>query len=101
MEYIYPDERVTHYQQGFAKDEDNYEYRWYEADGFNIGNRGWREALEKLAQDKLAKLRQQDPAWESFVVIRDSIIGTGSEPEPMRPLTFSFRRKKVVPIPDC
>jgi hypothetical protein len=101
MEYIYPDERFTHHEQGFSKDEVNYEYRWYEADGFNIGKVGWRESLERFAQGKLTNLKQQDPTWEPFVVLRDSIIGTDIEPEPMRPLAFSFRRKKVLPIPVC
>ncbi|NOS83009.1 MAG: hypothetical protein E8D46_09460 [Nitrospira sp.] len=100
MEYIYPDERFTHYEQGYSKDEANFEYRWCEADGFNIGELGWRETLERLAQEKLTRLRQRDPTWEPFLVIRDSIIGTDSEPD-MRPLAFSFRRKKVLPIPVC
>ena len=101
MDYLFPDQMFAQYGTSIPKNEAVYEYRWYEANGFNIGGLGWRETLERFAQEKLTNLRQQDPTWEPFVVIRDSIIGTDSEPEPMRPLAFSFRRKKVLPIPVC
>jgi hypothetical protein len=97
MECIYPDDRFAYYGQEIFKDEARCEYKWCEADGFNIRDRGWRKTLERLAQDKLRRLRQQDPAWMPFIVIRDRMIGTGSEPEFLRPLAFSFRREKVRP----
>lgn len=82
------------YEATISVDKSKYEYAWFEAEGFNILNKGWRGKFEILAQEKLAKLRQRNPKWQLYLVRRDHPFAHSQQFETFKSLQFGFRLEK-------
>ena len=82
------------YEATISEDKNKYEYAWFEAEGFNILIERWRDKFEILAGEKLAKLRQQNPNWQPFLVRRDHPFAYSGQSETFKPLQFGFRFEK-------
>ena len=94
MSVLFSDHMYQPYEAMIPENTDEYDYKWFEADGFNILSNDWRERFEALAQEQLIKLRRNDPRWQPFLVRRDHPFAYSGQPETMKPLQFGFRLEK-------
>lgn len=94
MNRLFSDDMYRPYEVVLPEDKSEFEYAWFEADGFNILDQEWRERLENLAKEKLSKLRSRNPKWRPYIVYRDHQAAYSGRSETMKPLRFGFRLEK-------
>ena len=91
---VFRDNMYVPYEATISEDKSKYEYAWFEAEGLNILIEGWQDKFEIFAQEKLAKLRQQNPKWQPYLVRRDHPFAYSGQFEAFKPLQFGFRLEK-------
>ena len=94
MNYLFNDDMYRPYEAVLPENKSEFEYAWFEADGFNILDQECRERLEALAREKFSKLRSRNPKWRPYIVYRDHQAAYSGQAETMKPLRFGFGLEK-------